>query len=73
MTEEEKVGRALLRACTDLPEGWTIRIDLENGAGDIEISDSKGDILALDLSGEPFSDQINAHIDYAIEFVKESP
>ena len=72
MTDQElkAIGAAMMRACTDLPEGWRIRIDLECGAGDVELESPDGEILGLDLSGEQFSAQISAHIEYAIEFVQ---
>ena len=73
MSDNEAIGAEIMRACKELPEGWTLRIDLENGNGDVEISGPNGEALGLDYESELFSDRIKTHIDYAIEFVKESP
>ncbi|MAK56170.1 MAG: hypothetical protein CML17_10055 [Pusillimonas sp.] len=64
--ERHLIGVAVMRACEDLPEGWTVRVDLENGAGTVELINPDGYWVDLDLSLECFSDEINAAIDHAL-------
>lgn len=69
MTGEQKrdmlIGRAINRAAEELPEGYEISIDIERGAGIVELWDGEGDSRIID-SGEPFYAQINEAIDSAI-------
>lgn len=62
--EELSIGKAINRAARDLPEGWEIRIDLEQHAGVVFLIDPNGN-ETMSESGELFSDQINAAIDAA--------
>ena len=64
--ERHLIGVAVMRACEVLPEGWTVRIDLENGAGTVCLLDPDGYCIDLDLSLECFSDEINAAIERAL-------
>ncbi|MFZ3117167.1 MAG: hypothetical protein WA159_02520 [Variovorax sp.] len=59
------IGRAINRAATDLPEDWSIRIDLECGSGQVEIISPDGSRIDID-SGDLFSSQINEAIDAAL-------
>lgn len=59
------IGRAINRAATDLPEDWSIRIDLECGSGQVEIISPDGSGIDID-SGDLFSSQINEAIDAAL-------
>tara|TARA_R100000655_G_scaffold55991_1_gene94143 strand:+ start:357 stop:584 length:228 start_codon:yes stop_codon:yes gene_type:complete len=64
--ERHSIGVAVMRACEVLPDGWTVRLDLENGSGIVCLIDSDGDCIDLDLSLECFSDEINAAIERAL-------
>lgn len=65
--ERHLIGVAVMRACEVLPEGWTVRVDLENGAGTVCLIDPDGSCIDRDLSLECFSDEINAAIEYAMK------
>ena len=64
---DESLGRAIQRACRDLPEGFTICIDLERGAGTVELQDEEGETLPSRDEGEPLSVHINWLVDEAIK------
>lgn len=63
--EFRRIGKAINRAATDLPENWGIRISLELGAGTVYLSAPDGAETMIDMSGEAFSDQISEAIDHA--------
>lgn len=63
--ELSKIGRAIHRACSDLPDGYEIRIDLEKGSGIVYVTDRDGDETMIESGGELFSYQINEAIDHA--------
>lgn len=68
--KDAALGRAIQRASGELPEGFTICIDLENGAGSVELQDENCETLRSDES-EPLSVQINDLIDEAIKSAAE--
>jgi hypothetical protein len=66
--DERKFGalhEACLRACGELPEGFEVRIELENGCGCVVWTDPVGN--TTDIEGEGYlSDDVNEAIDAAI-------
>lgn len=70
VAQDAALGRAIQRASGELPEGFTICIDLENGAGSVELQDENCETLRSDES-EPLSVQINDLIDEAIKSAAE--
>lgn len=64
--EHLATGYAIERAASDLPDGWSIRIDLEAGAGSVCAVDPQGREFDID-SGDLFSEQINEAVDVAKE------
>ncbi len=64
--EEQDIGRAINRAAAELPEFWSVRIELERGCGDVRLIDPQGLETAIPGYGEFFSEQINAAIDAAM-------
>jgi hypothetical protein len=58
-------GRAIDRACIELPPGWDMRIDLERDAGLVYAIDPDGNEQLID-SADSFSDQMNTAVDAAI-------
>lgn len=63
---ELAIGRAVNRACTELPEGWHISVQLENGAGTVYMTDWDGNEYDHFQSDDGFGDVINQAIDGAI-------
>lgn len=64
VARDAAIGAAVLRACGELPEGFKIAIDLENGAGSVELLwDDERYEPEFDL---PFSGQIHDCIDHAM-------
>ncbi|WP_280192661.1 hypothetical protein [Delftia sp. PS-11] len=55
------LSREVYRACEDLPEGWSIRIDLENGYGSVKLIDPDGEENELQVDGW-LSDAMRASI-----------
>ena len=48
---DPSLSREVYRACEDLPEGWAIRIDLENGYGGVKLIDPDGEENELPVDG----------------------
>ena len=68
-TEDRKgieLWRATLRACGELPEGYEVRIELENGCGMAVWYDAEGERHVIDGDGYLSSD-VNEAVDAAIE------
>lgn len=64
-------GRAIDWACRDLPEGWRVRIELENGSATAYwLNPYRGLWHHID-NDEDFSDQVKGAIDAAIAASKE--
>lgn len=64
--EAENIGRAIQRAAADLPEYWTLRIEVERGVTAwVYAVDPDGYHLEA-AEGELLSDQINTVIDDVI-------
>ena len=59
MTLEE----ALNKAAGELPEGCTIAVIVENGAGWVECSDADGSVQSLDQPDATMAEQVIAHLD----------
>lgn len=59
------IGKAVERACKDLPEGFDLHIELENGAGTVKLYLPDSDSYMDDFDGDTFADKINAAIDFA--------
>ncbi|WP_239009675.1 hypothetical protein [Delftia lacustris] len=58
---DPSLSREVYRACEDLPEGWSIRIDLENGYGGMKLIDPDGEEDELPVDGL-LSDAMRASI-----------
>lgn len=63
---DQAIGRAVQRACADLPEGCEIVIHLEKGAGTVYMTDWDGNEYDHFQSDEGFGDVINQAVDGAI-------
>jgi hypothetical protein len=63
---ESATDEAMKRACKDLPERYTVRVELERDAGCVSLKFPNGDVT--DIEGEGYlSDDINEAIDAAIK------
>ena len=75
MTDKEahytEIGRAIERAAEVLPEGYSLIIDVERGAGVVSIDSNSADTLDCDFYGDTFADRINAAIDFSIDHARE--
>lgn len=60
-----KIGRAIYRACVDLPIGCEVRIELEYGAATVRAIEQDGEAVMIDGDGDPLSGQIHQAIDHA--------
>lgn len=60
------IGRAVQRACADLPEGSEVVIHLEKGAGTVYMTDWDGNEYDHFQSDDGFGDVINQAVDGAI-------
>lgn len=63
--ENQRIGEELQRACAQLPEGFTLRVVLERGCGQVEVHGPEGDEVELPPTRERLSDQIGQAIDAA--------
>jgi hypothetical protein len=61
-----ELWRATLRACGNLPEGYEVRIELENGCGMAVWYDAEGERHVIDGEGY-LSDDVNEAVDAAIQ------
>jgi len=61
-----ELWRATLRACGELPEGYEVRIELENGCGMAVWYDAEGERHVIDGDGY-LSDDVNEAVDAAIQ------
>ena len=71
MSDRKKgpIWEAIQRACSDLPEGYEVRLHMENGYGGIEWSTPDGAVELI--GGEGFIDSdINEAVDAALEHAK---
>lgn len=68
MTNQENTAtsQAINRAAAELPEGWTLTIELRRDTHEVYFADPDGSEMQLDLSHLPINIQINASIDRAI-------
>jgi len=57
---------AINNACERLPEGWKIRLDMENGAVDVSMLSPKYDTVYPRYTDESLPDQIDELVDYAL-------
>jgi hypothetical protein len=68
----ERTGAAIQRAAKDLPEGYEITVELEQGAGTVRLfvpaySDNESGEVINEFSGDDIAYEIENAIDYAIE------
>lgn len=63
---DQEIGRAVQRACADLPEGCEVVIHLEKGAGTVYMTDWDGNEYDHFQSDDGFGDVINQAVDGAI-------
>lgn len=64
-----RLGAAMMRACEVLPDGWSLSVDTERGAGTIRLSNPSGDDLEVSYDHDDFAQSVNAAIDQAIALV----
>ncbi len=70
LEEDAEIGRAVRRACGELPDGYEIELALERGAGTVRLIDLDGHPTD-DFSGDGFVDYINSAIDAALAIGRE--
>jgi len=68
----ERTGAAIQRAAKDLPGGYEITIELEQGAGTVRLfvppySDNENGEVVNEFSGDDIAYEIENAISYAIE------
>jgi hypothetical protein len=61
-----EIGKAMERACNELPDGYDLNIELEKGAGTIRLYLADSDAYEHEWNGDTFGSQIDAAIDAAI-------
>tara|TARA_Y100000815_G_scaffold220286_1_gene206199 strand:- start:454 stop:933 length:480 start_codon:yes stop_codon:yes gene_type:complete len=66
LQKQAATEQQIQRACGSLPDGWTIRIELENGAGYAVLYNPQGGTTDLDTAGESIAEQVSAATDFAI-------
>lgn len=59
------IGTALNRACAELPEDWSIQIELEKDAGVVTLYDPMGATQDID-HGDTFDESIDNAIELAV-------
>lgn len=62
----EKLGAAIERAASELPEGYSLCLDIEQGAGTVSLLLPDTDAVLEDFYGDTFVDQINRATDCAV-------
>ncbi len=70
------IGAAIERAAKDLPDGYTMMVELERGAGTVTLfmppaSDDEPGRTVDDFLGDGFEDFLNNAIEMAIEHAEE--
>lgn len=70
------IGAAIERAAKDLPDGYTMMVELERGAGSVTlfippISDEEQGRTVNDFCGDGFEDFLTNAIEYAVEHAEE--
>lgn len=74
MTPEEKrwlaIGKAVERACRELPEGFDLHIELEKDAGNLRLYFPDTDASVDQFDADGFGGQIDEAINMAIEHSK---
>lgn len=61
-----EIGKAVERACRELPDGFDLHLELENGAGTVRLYLPDDDASLDDFEGDTFADRINFAIDAAL-------
>lgn len=61
-----KVGEAMMRAASVLPELWEMEIEIEQGYGGVKLVRPDGCKIDFEHDGGQFSDVINHATDYAL-------
>lgn len=65
--ERDTVSQAANKACEHLPEGWTIRIQLERRSGCVTLENPEGDEVAFPTGDGGFVSDLNDALQHAIE------
>ena len=63
MDDDEAIGTAMRRICTELPEGWSVTVALERGAGSVVLTNPGGEDFEFEDCGLPAA--LNAAVDKA--------
>ncbi|MEO1830003.1 MAG: hypothetical protein ABGX82_14425 [Pseudomonas sp.] len=66
LEREAETERQIQRACEELPEGWTIQLELENGAGYAVLYNPEGVTVDYDDDFDGVAGQIAEATDFAI-------
>lgn len=66
LQKQAATEQQIQRACGSLPEGWTIQIELENGAGYAVLYNPQGSTTDFDTAGESIAEQVSAATDFAL-------
>tara|TARA_R110001606_G_scaffold330733_2_gene478437 strand:- start:1152 stop:1475 length:324 start_codon:yes stop_codon:yes gene_type:complete len=66
LLKQARTEQQIQRACGSLPNGWSIQIELENGAGYAVLYNPQGGATDFDTAGEGIAEQISAATDWAI-------
>lgn len=64
--EHLRIGQQLQRAAAKLPDGWTLRVEIEKDAGWVELYDVAFDLTNFNDHVEGLSHSISQAIDHAI-------
>lgn len=74
MTQEERwieIGKAVERACAELPEGFDLHIELERGAGTIRLYLPGVDACIDEFDQDTFGAKIDSAIDTALNYPED--
>jgi len=65
-----EIGQAVNRASGELPEGWDLHVELENGAGTVRLYDPSGDEIDEEFHDhDSFGASITQAVEYAVDAV----
>jgi hypothetical protein len=67
-----RIGEGVQRAAGELPELYELRIDLECGAGVVQLHDPDGELIGDEWNGDDFADQIHNAINSAIAHAEKA-
>lgn len=66
LRKDAELHKQIQRACGDLPEGWEIRLSLENGAGWFDLFDDNGNHVEFASNHENLAETLSDAIDAAM-------